>query len=547
MQISLSMRQEVLGKMALFQELDEQQLTALAKQCSEFHILSGDLLYREGDRADNFYLVYSGEFHSASEESPTPSPLSISRSGDFFGERALLDGSGRAFTVTAAKDSLLLYIPKKHFFDLISDHPDIAKHLMERTDAKEIKQEIDFDWLRDGEIVHHLMRKHSAYLWLRLSRALLSAIFGLLSINMSINSADAESQFRWLALGGALIFIAIVWALWEYYDWRNDFYVITNMRVVWLEHVLLRSTSRKESPLSSIQQVNVHTSYIGRILHFGDVIVRTYTGTVPMRAIGNPQHIKEMIEEYVSRDSNQSRTDRHETIRRAVRESMGKENARLAPENEEQEEAPTMIDPGERFQLFKTRHVDGDEVTYHRHWFVLFSSLLLPAFFLVAVIYGLRTLYGGLPPDNASWAIAIVFTVLPILVMLYRFFDWQNDIYRVTSEKLIDSEKKPLGSEVSKSASLANVLSLENHRVGILGLLLNFGEVRINVGDTSLDFIDVHNPALIQEDIFIRMQAQKSTLKDINDNEERARMAEWLQIYEEERNADADPENEQLQ
>ncbi len=533
--------------MALFQELNEEQLEELAGQLSEFHINSGDLLYRAGDRADNFYLVYSGEFSSSTDDSAPPSPLSISRSGDFFGERALLNGSGRAFTVVAAKDSYLLYIPKKYFFSLISDHPDIAKNLIERNEAKELKQEIDFDWLRDGEIVHHLMRKHSAYLWLRLSRAMLSAIFGFLSINTSINSSDAESQIRWLALGGALIFISLVWALWEYFDWRNDFYVITNMRVVWLEHVLLRSTSRTESPLNSIQQVNVHTSFLGRLMHFGDVIVRTFTGTVPMPAIGNPMHIKEMIEEYVTRDSNQSREDRHESIRRAVRASMGKENEGEALLSEEQQEKPTMIDPGNRFQLFKTRHVDGDIVTYHRHWFVLFSSLLLPAFFLVAVIYGLRTLYGGLPPDSTSWLIATTFTLLPIFVMLYRFLDWQNDVYRVTSEKLIDSEKKPLGSEISKSASLANVLSLENHRVGILGLLLNFGEVRINVGDTSLEFIDVHNPALIQEDIFIRMQAQKNSLKETSDNEERARMAEWLQVYEEERNADADPESEQLQ
>ena len=127
--------------------------------------------------------------------------------------------------------------------------------------------------------------------------------------------------------------------------------------------------------------------------------------------------------------------------------------------------------------------------------------------------------------------------------MIYRLLDWQNDIYRVTSEKLIDSEKKPLGSEITKSASLANVLSLENHRVGILGLLLNFGEVRINIGDTSLAFVDVHNPALIQEDIFIRMEALKHSREDSRDEKEQARMAEWLKVYEEERKTDPDPES----
>lgn len=542
MQISLAQRIELLGNMAIFQALDEEQVANLAQKLAEFHISAGELLYRVGDRADNFYVIFSGEFQILNDALSAESPLATLHAADVFGERALLHGTGRAFTVTAKRDSHLLYLPKKDFFDLVSSHPEIAEHFEQRHEAKELKNELDFDWLREGEIVHHLMRKHSAYLWLRFSRPMLSAIFGFLSIYASINSA-ASAQLRWLTLGGALIFVAGIWALWEYYDWRNDFYVITNIRVVWLEHVLLRSTSRKEAPLSTIQQVNVHTSQIGRIMNFGDVIVRTYTGTVLMPAVGSPVHVKEMIEEYVARDRNRLREDRHDTIRRAVRESLGKTIHEPEPEEPFEGEQPAMIDPGERFQLFKTRHVDGEVVTYHRHWFVLFSSLLLPAFFFLAVLYGLRTLYAGWPPDSVSWAIAIAFTSLPLLVMLYRFLDWQNDIYQVTAENLIDSEKKPLGSEVTKSASLANVLSLENHRVGILGLLLNFGEVRINVGDTSLEFVDVHDPAQIQEDIFVRMQAQKISLENANDMEERARMAEWLKVYEEERKADPDPES----
>ena len=540
MQISMAQRFKMLRSIALFQELDDDQLANLVQELAEFHIPSGELLYKEGDRADNLYIVFTGEFHSFNEFSKGEETFSKLSAGDVFGGRALLNGTGRVFTIRAHQDSYLLYLPKKYFFNLISDFPEIASKINQRDEAKEIKTEIDFDWLREGETIHHLMRKHSAYLWIRFSRPILSAIFGFLSINLSITHSDAQAQLRWLTLGGALIFISIVWSLWEYFDWRNDFYVITNIRVVWLEHVLLRSTSRKEAPLSTIQQVNVHTSLMGRILHFGDVIVRTYTGTVLMPAVGKPLHVKEMIEEYVARESNRSREDRHDSIRRVVRESLGKENIEEEIETKAEDEKLKMIDPGERFQLFKTRHVDGDVITYHRHWFVLFSSLLLPAFFLVAVIYALNTLYSGLPTEPSAWLIAITFTLIPILVMLYRLLDWRNDIYRLTSENLIDSEKKPLGSEITKSASLANVLSLENHRVGILGLILNFGEVRINIGDTSLAFVDVHDPALIQNDIFIRMQALKHSREIVHDEEERARMAEWLKVYEEERQQDPD-------
>jgi hypothetical protein len=120
-------------------------------------------------------------------------------------------------------------------------------------------------------------------------------------------------------------------------------------------------------------------------------------------------------------------------------------------------------------------------------------------------------------------------------VVIYRILDWQNDIYILTPESLIDTEKKPLGSEVTKSAPLANVLSLENHKVGILGLLFNFGVVRINVGDTALDFENVANPVQVQQDIFARMEALKVKHEQGQVDEERRRMTEWLKVYEQER------------
>jgi hypothetical protein len=200
---------------------------------------------------------------------------------------------------------------------------------------------------------------------------------------------------------------------------------------------------------------------------------------------------------------------------------------------------PSMIEPSGGWRLFKTRSVDPDGITYHKHWFVLFGSLLAPTFFLVAVTYLLTTLNSGLPGDAANWLLALVGVSVPIGVFIYRLLDWQNDIYRVTDESLVDSEKKPLGSEVTKTASLANVLSLENHKVGLVGLILNYGVVRINVGDSRLEFMDVHNPALVQQDIFLRMQALKQRLEAGQAEEDRQRMTEWLRVYNEERQRDA--------
>jgi hypothetical protein len=129
----------------------------------------------------------------------------------------------------------------------------------------------------------------------------------------------------------------------------------------------------------------------------------------------------------------------------------------------------------------------------------------------------------------------LVALAAPLGIGAYRYADWQNDTYMVTPDSLLDTEKKPLGSLVTKTAPLANVLSLENHRIGLLGLLFNYGVVRINVGDASLDFNGVHDPARVQQDIFSRMEALKFKTEQGKADEERKRMTEWLKVYEEER------------
>ncbi len=82
---------------------------------------------------------------------------------------------------------------------------------------------------------------------------------------------------------------------------------------------------------------------------------------------------------------------------------------------------------------------------------------------------------------------------------------------------LIDSEKKPLGEEISRSAPIKNIISLEHQRTGILRLILNFGIVRVVVADEELIFYDVHNPAQVQQDIYYRQEQIKLNKEESGD------------------------------
>ena len=81
-------------------------------------------------------------------------------------------------------------------------------------------------------------------------------------------------------------------------DWGNDYYIVTNQRVVWLEKVVGIYDSRQESALSTVLSVGVEANPLGRVLDYGDVIVRTFVGKIPFSHVDHPYQAARMIEEY---------------------------------------------------------------------------------------------------------------------------------------------------------------------------------------------------------------------------------------------------------
>lgn len=528
---SVAERVALLKELALFRDISEVDLQHIAARFIEYHLPRGQELYEQGELAENLYIVHSGHLRCELVNASQQVVASALQSGDVFGARSLgLDGSAIS-RVKALHATQLLYLPRRDLARLLQAFPALAERLRTLAAGRSLKPDAEFDWLGRDESIQFVMRKHSAALWLRMARALLLAIGSMLCVLFGL---EAANPLPWLLAASGLLLGAGGWAAWELADWRNDYYVLTDQRVVWLEQKLLRSASRVEAPLETVQSVNTHTTLLGRILGFGDVMIQTFTSTVAMPKVGDPQTTKFLVEEYVLRQRRGARATRHDDIRQAVRESLG-----TAPHNRAAgrptasvAQAPSRT---ERLWMFPTRTVDGDKIIYHKHWAKLLGTLVFPVLAFIGVLWAVNFVYNGLPSDGAGWLIMLAALLIPIGFMVYHYVDWQNDIYLLTPESLMDSEKKPLGSLITKTAPLANVLSLENHRIGLLGLLFNFGVVRINVGDSWLDFDGVHDPAQVQQDIFARIEAFKLKAQKQRDQEERGRMAEWLKVYEEER------------
>jgi hypothetical protein len=129
------------------------------------------------------------------------------------------------------------------------------------------------------------------------------------------------------------------------------------------------------------------------------------------------------------------------------------------------------------------------------------------------------------------WLTGITFLFIIFLVWVYRYADWRNDIYQLTNDQILDIYRKPLGREDKKTADLENILSLQHQRYGIIGLILNYGDVVAMVGATRFVFTGVYNPASVEQEIFERINARKKSKKDADDVRERERIADWLAAY----------------
>jgi voltage-gated potassium channel len=91
----------------------------------------GERIVRKGDPAEAMFFIISGEM----EVDLPPKPI-ILKSGDFFGEIALLTKADRTATVTASASSQLLYLESDDFRRLLESHPDLKATLDETANRR---------------------------------------------------------------------------------------------------------------------------------------------------------------------------------------------------------------------------------------------------------------------------------------------------------------------------------------------------------------------------------------------------------------------------
>jgi hypothetical protein len=433
----------------------------------------------------------------------------------------------------AAGPAVLFRWPAADLATFISEHPEVREGLGFLGASRRMAAAMAFPWLGDGEVVYGLSRKHPALL----ARALLLPLLAL-SAGLGVLGAGGLNG-NWLTAGGgaALAAFGIAFGIWRALDWRNDYYVATDRRVVWLEKVIGLYDNRQESPLRMIQSVAVSSGLLGRMLGYGDVEVRTYTGVITLVDTPQPDAFAATIEALGRRLHRSTLEADRQTIHAALEERLASgppEAPSPSYRAAQGDQGRLQSQPGLDRWSFESRFEQGGVITYRKHLAVLVGRLILPTLLFVAVVAAAAAAASG-AWGAASLALFFPLTALSgvaaLLWWLYEFADWANDLYQITPTHIVAVHKKPLGRESRKVAPLENILGTEVDRRGPIGMLLNFGDVVANVGASSFTFEGVLNPSAAQQDI-VRAQEMLVDHRLQSDRKRRQdEMVEWLAAY----------------
>lgn len=781
----------LLKSIRLFQGLDERQLARVTQAAQLIELQEAQSPELDEAKDYPFFVIASGKV-SLTPVDEARQVEYILKKGDFFGADVLFMGEREEYLITAAAPTQLIAINPERLRILIQSIPRLHANLQEQLRIYHFMRLRQFDWVDEDETILLIQRKHPAYLLVTLLAPLgiAWAAFFIYLFGLPLGGGSSHPTLKWIGILG--LAAAGLWAIWRAIDYANDYYVVTDERVVWLERVVGIYDSRQEAPLSAVKSGRIKAGFFGRMFGYGDVITEAIMGTVTFRHVPLPAQIKELIDQqskqalrrqyqgdkraleavirrkldpaarpvetvpmvivrhpngdpwlvdsyddlsvalarnnyYVSETEANwglqgigSRTDilnltewfcspdsplildelfRLRTPRRSEAETLSDpsgenqvillvpsfanslmrgslddvpqpariltigsakyaytsllecfaahpdklfivvtappvtdptwaDNARdfttwlvndwlveneypwnnvavfdlynvlTHPDNHHRynpasgqsehivaalentlyydgESDRTEIDgsqkAGDEFlpllnfyynrwksspaprpqpvvttplsgrlvRYFQTRVVEGDTITYRKHLYILFTKTWLPALLSLGMVAA--TLYYFIQRilDRVTFSspvsillVGVVLTGLPAMWWLYNYLDWRNDIYRVTADRVIDSERRPLGTEITKSAPLENILSMDYERIGLLGVVLNYGNVLINVGaESKFVFYGIHNPARAQSDIFNHIMALRRRKQLAEAKQEWDRVSDWLAAY----------------
>ncbi len=356
-----------------------------------------------------------------------------------------------------------------------------------------------------GEQLLILKRRH----WIVLVKRMLAALsLGLLmgAIAWGANRFVLRSATEQLVVWFGLQLPTLGLAIWLFLDWENDHFIVTNRRVIHIERVYLLFESRAEANLDKVQDVTVNIpSFLANVLYYGDVNIETAgkTGSIRFETISEPRHVQRVIFRYARLAGAPGLRDADERVRMPGSQEKGWRW--VTPFS-----APLW------YMIYPRIPQGEDVIVWRKHWLILLQRIWVPVAFSSATLFLWLVVLVLVPIPVAVSFIAALSFAFSVLWLLWRVVDWHNDIYVLTSDHVIDIEKRPFLSEFRREANLAMIQDVTYTQPTFIAKLFDFGDVVLETAGVSgqLTFDNVPHPRKIQNQVFQRVdQVRAETQK----------------------------------
>ena len=125
--MALETNAELLGRVAIFDGLSQEQLTAIANRGRKTFFAEGAPIFRAGDKGDTTYLVLTGLAATDPDADSGLEPEML-EPGTLVGEMAMLVETTHTLTVKAKVRVRALAITRADLYELMETDPAIAHH-----------------------------------------------------------------------------------------------------------------------------------------------------------------------------------------------------------------------------------------------------------------------------------------------------------------------------------------------------------------------------------------------------------------------------------
>jgi CRP-like cAMP-binding protein/membrane protein YdbS with pleckstrin-like domain len=440
---------ERLREIPQFSNLTKEYLHLLSGYvCLEYH-RPGDIVARQGEPATSLMILVEGEavvrlqFGKGQPRTVTYFKAHLkghragTSEGNFFGAHALFEEELRGATVEVTRPSVWLVLHRDDFGYFMRE-TGLSKADLMRGPAPDLP-------------LPFKARRH----WLVPVTQILPLTLLMYLILQLMASGTLGGGLR--ALGVVLLIGIAAAILYFAVDWLDDSLEVTTQAVIHTERKLIFSLERVEVPLQQIQNVSTSVNPVGRWFGAGNLVIESAgpTGQIVFTMIASPDSVRELI-------------------------------LKAAASGEAQVGAPAPSPVGDLPLPYKVR----------RHWVVPLTQVtpLVGILFVIVVLMGAGVLGSMLLPVGVSLLVVVG------AVALYRFADWLNDTYEITTGAVVHTEKKPFFSQQRYEIPLQQIQNV-NIRVGVIGRYLDYGNVDIDTAAQrgQIAFTLIPHPANVQK------------------------------------------------